>query len=99
MAAVQVSGGVAHTPWGPVPIDAADGEHTALIRPSGMVLDPAGAVNATVTARTFRGDSVALLLEPRHGPQLEASCRLAEAPSPGADVQLRIDPAEVVLLP
>ncbi len=99
--AAEVRGEVAVTPWGPVTVPAGtpQGAGQLLVRPNGFELDDAGPLKATVRARTFRGDHVALLLDPEAGPPLEATCRLADAPEPGAVVRLRIDPAEVVSLP
>jgi thiamine transport system ATP-binding protein len=99
--AAAVSGGEAETPWGPLPVPpgVADGRYDLLVRPGGVLIDGTGPLGATVAARTFRGDHVALLLEPERGPTLEAACRLQDAPEPGAAVRVRIDPAEIVPLP
>jgi thiamine transport system ATP-binding protein len=96
----DVRGAVAATPWGDVPVPAGtpQGAGQLLVRPNGVELDEAGPLKATVLARTFRGDHVALLLEPERGPALEAGCRLRDAPDPGASVRVRFDPAEVVSL-
>jgi thiamine transport system ATP-binding protein len=101
VAAAVTSDGVAETPWGPVevPVGTPDGPGDLLIRPSGVLIDPHGPLAARVSARTFRGDDVALLLEPERGPVLEATCRLAGSPEPGAAVRLRFDPDGVVALP
>jgi thiamine transport system ATP-binding protein len=97
----RVRDGLAETPWGPLPVPAGtgDGPQVLLVRPSGVVLDSAGPLAAVVAARTFRGDHVALLLQPAEGPLLEAASTLANAPPPGASVRVRFDPAEVVVLP
>jgi thiamine transport system ATP-binding protein len=93
----EVGDGVAGTPWGPV---AAVGEGChVLVRPAGVLIERGGPLAATVTGRTFRGDSVAVLLAPQTGPPLEATCRLADAPAVGDAVRVRLDPAEVVVLP
>ncbi|WP_328927896.1 ABC transporter ATP-binding protein [Streptomyces sp. NBC_00190] len=95
-----VSGGVAGTPWGkvPVPDGEADGERRLLIRPAGVVLGPDG-LRCEVLSRTFRGTHVALLLRPEAGPVLEAECALAGAPAVGDRVAVTFAPAEVVVLP
>jgi thiamine transport system ATP-binding protein len=99
VALAKIRDGVADTPWGPVPVPGTpDGERPVLIRPSGVVPDPDGPIEATVTARTFRGDHVTLLLSPPDGPPIESSVRLADAPQPGSAIRLRIDPAEAVAL-
>ena len=107
VAPAVVSSGVADTPWGPLPTPAGtpEGPCELLIRPTGVVVvedtcnDGAAPMKATVVGRTFRGDHVALILEPERGPALEAECRLQDAPEPGAAVRILIDPAEVVPLP
>ncbi|MBT2471106.1 ABC transporter ATP-binding protein [Streptomyces sp. ISL-66] len=95
-----VSGGVAVTAWGkvPVPAGAAEGERRVLIRPAGVVLSPEG-LGCEVVSRTFRGTHVALLLRPEVGPVLEAECGLAGAPGVGERVAVTFAPAEVVVLP
>lgn len=95
-----VSGGVAATPWGkvPVPAGAAEGERRVLIRPAGVVLSPEG-LGCEVVSRTFRGTHVALLLRPAEGPVLEAECGLHGAPAQGDRVAVAFAPAEVVVLP
>lgn len=97
-----VRGAVAESPWGPVPVPegTADGDCRLLVRPAGVRLTGgAGALRCTVRTRTFRGDRVALVLEPVSGPPLEATCPLHTAPDPGAEVGVAFDPAEVVRLP
>ncbi len=95
-----VSGAVAGTPWGKVPVPAGSpaGEQRLLIRPAGVVLCAAG-LRCEVVSRTFRGTHVALLLRPESGPVLEAECGLAGAPAVGERVAVTFSPAEVVVLP
>lgn len=92
--------GRAATPWGalPVPHGTPPGAGTLLVRPAGVRLRADGGLACRVTARTFRGDHVSLLLEPERGPELEAACALREAPRPGERVMVDFDPAEVVRL-
>jgi len=96
----EVRGAEVVTAWGPMraPAGTPQGAGHVLIRPNGVELDEAGQLKATVAARTFRGDHVALLLEPERGPALEAACRLPDAPEPGAAVRVRFDPDELVWL-
>ncbi|MGW6687955.1 ABC transporter ATP-binding protein [Streptomyces sp. NPDC054961] len=96
----EVSGGVAATPWGgvPVPAGAPQGPRRVLIRPAGVVLSPEG-LGCEVVSRTFRGNHVALLLRPSEGPVLEAECGLAGAPAVGDRVAVAFARAEVVVLP
>ncbi|MER7978283.1 ABC transporter ATP-binding protein [Streptomyces sp. NPDC095817] len=96
-----VSGEAADTPWGkvPVPDGAAQGPGTLLVRPAGVrLVAPADGLRCTVAARTFRGTHVAVRLQPRDAPELEAACALREAPEPGEAVGVQFDPAEIVLL-
>ncbi|MEV4441670.1 ABC transporter ATP-binding protein [Streptomyces sp. NPDC049577] len=98
-----VSGARAETVWGavPVPPGTAAGACRVLVRPGGVRVVPVGeaGLSCAVTARTFRGDHVAVRLRPEAGPELEASCGLGGAPEVGARVGVTFDVAEVVLLP
>ncbi|WP_431041919.1 ABC transporter ATP-binding protein [Streptomyces sp. P1-3] len=96
-----VHGAAADTPWGkvPVPAEARPGTCRLLIRPAGVRLVPVTeGLPCTVTGRTFRGDHVALLLQPENAPRLEAACALRDAPEPGARVGVAFDAGDVVLL-
>ncbi|MFI1564555.1 ABC transporter ATP-binding protein [Streptomyces sp. NPDC020490] len=98
---VTVSGQAADTPWGKVPVaeGAPQGTRTLLVRPAGVRLVPADeGLRCTVAARTFKGTHVALHLQPRDAPRLEAACALREAPEAGARVGVRFDAADVVVL-
>ncbi|MFD7404748.1 ABC transporter ATP-binding protein [Streptomyces sp. NPDC059866] len=100
--AATVSGQVADTPWGklPVPEGAAQGAGTVLVRPAGVRLVPADAgLRCTVAARTFKGTHVAVHLQPEGAPRLEAACALREAPEVGDAVGVEFDVAEIVVLP
>lgn len=98
-----VSGAVAVTAWGklPVPHGTPDGAARVLVRPGGVVLGPPDEGTAcTVRTRTFRGGRVAVLLEPlQGGPLLQADCALRDAPEAGAGVGVSFDAGEVVVLP
>ncbi|MGP4002810.1 ABC transporter ATP-binding protein [Streptomyces sp. 8N706] len=99
--AATVLGEVADTPWGkvPVPPGSAQGASRLLVRPAGVRLTPVTeGLPCTVAARTFRGNHVALILEPEHGPRLEAACALRDAPEPGATVGAAFIASDVVLL-
>lgn len=96
-----VSGQVADTPWGkvPVPEGTEQGARTLLVRPAGVRLVPAAeGLRCTVAARTFRGTHVAVRLQPQDAPRLEAVCALREAPEPGDEVGVAFDAAEIVVL-
>ncbi|MEU7723270.1 ABC transporter ATP-binding protein [Streptomyces tibetensis] len=91
----------ADTPWGkvPVPEKAQQGTRTLLVRPAGVRLVPADTgLRCTVTARTFKGTHVALHLQPRDAPRLEAACALRDAPETGDEVGVEFDAAEIVVL-
>ncbi|MEU8888911.1 ABC transporter ATP-binding protein [Streptomyces sp. NPDC048442] len=96
-----VSGEAADTVWGkiPVPAGSPQGVTRLLVRPAGVRLVPvADGLPCAVTARTFRGNHVAVQLRPADGPLLEAACALRDAPEEGADVGVAFAADEVVLL-
>ncbi|MFD7815128.1 ABC transporter ATP-binding protein [Streptomyces sp. NPDC059785] len=96
-----VSGAVADTPWGkvPVPDGAVQGAGTVLVRPAGVrLVAPADGLRCAVAARTFRGTHVALRLQPEGAPAIEAACGLRDAPAVGAEVGVSFDAAETVVL-
>lgn len=96
-----VSGAVAETEWGavPVPAGSAQGAVRLLIRPAGVRLLPVGeGLPCEISARTFRGNHVALRLRPRAGAALEAECSLRDAVGVGEMVGVGFIGAEVVVL-
>ncbi|MEU0721413.1 ABC transporter ATP-binding protein [Streptomyces lavendulocolor] len=99
--AATVTGAVADTVWGKVPVPAgtAQGAARLLVRPAGVRLgDPADGLRCTVEGRTFRGHHVAVRLRPGSGPALEAACPLRDAPAEGAVVGVTFAADEVVVL-
>ncbi|MEU0669536.1 ABC transporter ATP-binding protein [Streptomyces lavendulocolor] len=99
--AATVTGAVADTVWGKVPVSAgtAQGAARLLVRPAGVRLgDPADGLRCTVEGRTFRGHHVAVRLRPGSGPALEAACPLRDAPAEGAVVGVTFAADEVVVL-
>ncbi|MEW1698622.1 ABC transporter ATP-binding protein [Streptomyces sp. NPDC091278] len=103
--AARVSGRVADTVWGkvPVPEGSPQGERRLLVRPGGvrLVAGPgSGDAGAgwRVASRTFRGSRVAVRLCPGEGPSLEAELPLREAPEEGADVGVEFRVEDVVVL-
>jgi thiamine transport system ATP-binding protein len=91
----------ADTPWGkvPVPEGTPQGTRTLLVRPAGVRPVPADTgLRCTVTARTFKGTHVALHLQPRDAPRLEAACALRAAPGVGDEVGVEFDADEIVVL-
>ncbi|SEO01926.1 ABC transporter ATP-binding protein [Actinacidiphila rubida] len=99
-----VSGGVAVTAWGklPVPDGTPEGPARVLVRPPGVLLGPADeGLPCEVRARTFRGGRVALVLGvtgAERAPALEAESTLRDAPAEGDRVGVTFDPGEVVVL-
>ncbi|UNO43793.1 ABC transporter ATP-binding protein [Streptomyces sp. MST-110588] len=96
-----VRGEAADTPWGklPVPARTPEGPCRLLVRPAGVRLtSPTDGLPCTVTARTFRGTHVALLLQPHQGLPLEAACPLPEAPAAGASVGVSFAAEDIVVL-
>lgn len=99
--AATVSGGVADTVWGRVPVpEGTPCEATRLlVRPGGVRLAaPGDGLPCTVETRTFRGGRVEVRLRPDDGPALDAECTLPEAPEAGARVGVTFAAAEVVVL-
>ncbi|MGA4864273.1 ABC transporter ATP-binding protein [Streptomyces lavendulocolor] len=99
--AATVTGAVADTVWGKVPVPAgtAQGAAWLLVRPAGVRLgDPADGLRCTVEGRTFRGHHVAVRLRPESGPAMEAACPLRDAPAEGAVVGVTFAADEVVVL-
>ncbi|MBX9422656.1 ABC transporter ATP-binding protein [Streptomyces lateritius] len=97
--AARVSGTVADTVWGkvPVPADAPQGERRLLVRPGGVRIE-AGGLSCRVESRTFRGSHVAVRLRPAEGPTLEAELPLREVPAEGAEVGVAFRAEDVVVL-
>ncbi|MFE0644750.1 ABC transporter ATP-binding protein [Streptomyces sp. NPDC058877] len=97
--AARVTGPVAQTVWGkvPVPDGSPEGERRLLVRPGGVRIVPEGPV-WTVESRTFRGSRVLVRLRPADGPVLEAELPLGEAPEEGAGVAVEFRAEDVVVL-
>jgi thiamine transport system ATP-binding protein len=101
IAEATVSGAVAVTEWGklPVPDGTEEGARQVLVRPTGVRLGPPDeGLTCEVVARTFRGGHVAVLLRPERGPVLEAECALREAPAEGVRVGVAFAAEDVVVL-
>lgn len=97
-----VTGEAADTDWGKVPVPAGSpqGACDLLVRPAGVLIGaPEGGLRCTVGARTFRGNHVAVKLNPDHGPALDAECPLRSTPEEGALVGVTFDASESVVLP
>ncbi|WP_030690624.1 ABC transporter ATP-binding protein [Streptomyces globisporus] len=97
--AARVTGTVAQTVWGkvPVPDGSPEGDRRLLVRPGGVRLVEDGPV-WTVESRTFRGSQVVVRLRPAEGPALEAELPLREAPEEGAGVGVEFRAEDVVVL-
>ncbi|MFD3530888.1 ABC transporter ATP-binding protein [Streptomyces sp. NPDC058664] len=99
--AARVSGTVADTVWGkvPVPEGSPQGERRLLVRPGGVRLVPTAEGRVwTVESRTFRGSRVAVRLRPADGPPLEAEFPLREVPEEGAATGVAFRAEDVVVL-
>ncbi|ROQ76367.1 Spermidine/putrescine import ATP-binding protein PotA [Streptomyces sp. ADI92-24] len=97
-----VTGEAADTDWGKVPVPAGSpqGACDLLVRPAGVLIGaPEDGLPCTVGARTFRGNHVAVTLNPDHGPALDAECALRGTPEEGARVGVTFDASESVVLP
>ncbi|MFG1920324.1 ABC transporter ATP-binding protein [Cryptosporangium sp. NPDC048952] len=100
VAQATVTSGIATTPWGPAPVPAPDGTHAILVRPAGVLLSTApGDVTGVVDVATFAGERVEVLVNIDGAPPLEAHCSPANAPTVGEMVAVRLDPAQIVVLP
>ncbi|MEU7017790.1 ABC transporter ATP-binding protein [Streptomyces sp. NPDC046385] len=99
--AATVTGAAADTVWGkiPVPDGSPQGERRLLVRPGGIrLVAPGEGLSCRVESRTFRGNHVAVRLEPVEGPSLEAEFPLREAPDGGAEVDVVFRAEDVVVL-
>ena len=90
----RVAGGLAQTAAGTIPVPAGtpEGSGRFVIRPGAFRLDQAGTVAGVVRARSFRGGGYGVEVD-AGGVVLEA--HLAQAPLPGAEVRLSVDPGGV----
>ncbi|MGH9116770.1 MAG: ABC transporter ATP-binding protein [Acidimicrobiales bacterium] len=97
---VEVAGGVAATPWGPVRIDdgGGTGPRLLLIRPDGLVLG-SGPVTGKAEAVAFRGDHFRVTVATEAGPVLDADLSGVPVPAMGETVAMTIDPAGVTTVP
>jgi thiamine transport system ATP-binding protein len=91
-------GGVAHTPWGPVPApgEQPPGTRRILLRPEGFIPDADGSIRGVVTARRFRGDRVLVDVAVDGAPPLEVRADWPDIPAPGTPIALRVSPSSVV---
>lgn len=109
IAAANVRGTTADTPWGALPVvpGSPQGARTVLVRPAGLRLTapgegPGGAdgLRCVVEARTFRGSRVTVRLRPADGAQpLDAECALTDAPREGDTVGVTFVFGDVLVLP
>jgi thiamine transport system ATP-binding protein len=95
---VEVDRGRACTPWGPVPVPGPPGRTTLLLRPAGVLLDPAAPTEVVVASVRFGGSTVSCVLHREGAPHVVAEVPTARAPVPGAHVRVHLDPAQVVRL-
>ena len=94
-----VRAGVATGPLGRLPASGRpDGDIGVVVRPDALRLDPTATLRGTVAATTFRGDRVEVRIDSAAG-TLDVHVAPADAPPPGADVGVVIDPTRTVVLP
>ena len=102
LVSTTVRDGMAPTPWGALPVRAADGPADLLVRPTGVLVDPDGALRARVRAAAFQGSRTLLDLaveaEQPDPPLLRAEVASHDAPGRDECCRVRIDPAAVVVL-
>jgi thiamine transport system ATP-binding protein len=96
---VEVTDGVAATPWGPMPVASeaarsAVGPRLLLIRPDGLRVGE-GPVTGKAQAATFRGDHFRISVVTEAGPVLDADVAAGSVPAMGEPVAMSIDPAGV----
>jgi thiamine transport system ATP-binding protein len=92
-----VSDGIADAgPFGAFPVpDTSDGAARLVIRPDALVIDPAGHLDGTVRSSTFQGDHYRVTLDIGG---ITAEIHERHAISPGDVINLRLDPAGVVVV-
>lgn len=104
---VEVAEGLAHTPWGPVPLPGAPDRSVQLVLLADALrlvdeLRPLHVdeveITGTVVSRRFAGDHLRITVRPREGPPLTVPVWRGEAPEPGRAVRLALDPSAVHLL-
>ena len=94
----DVRDGQAATPWGVVTVAAPDGPVSLLLRAGGIVPDPDGAIDGTVTRSTFEGDRVVLEVSVVGAPPLEVHVSSHDPVPRGMPLRLAIDAGAVVPL-
>ena len=98
VAPVSVDGGRLVSPWGD--LGPAEGPAVAiLVRPEGIILDPAGPIEGTVVASTFAGARSRVRVAVDGAPDLDAEVTGTGAPAVGSVVRLAVDAAAVSALP
>lgn len=100
VATAIVADGLAHTPWGSLPIRAGEpgGEHWILLPPDAFAPDDGGPISGTVSGRLFRGDHVRLIVAVAEAPPLEIDARWHPLPQVGDQIRLAVDRGRTVLL-
>jgi thiamine transport system ATP-binding protein len=90
----RVEGNRAQTAAGPIPVRPGipNGPARLVVRPGAFRLDPEGTVAGVVRARSFRGGGYAVEVE---AGGLVLDVHLTEAPPPGEEVRLSVDPGGV----
>jgi len=100
VAAAEVRGGVAGTPWGPVtvPSGTPDGPATIVLPPASLSVESGAPIAGEVASQRFRGDHASLTLLTDAGGLLELEVRGGPTPQVGTRLMVRVDPEMVRLL-
>jgi len=97
----DVRDGMVHTPWGAIeargrgPAGAVD----VIVRPDGTRIDPAGAIDVTVSRALFTGTRIELTVASEAGPPLTIVVPAVGAPAVGDRIRCSIDPDAVLVYP
>lgn len=91
----RVIAGEAVTPWARFSTADDDGEHTFVLPPDGLTVDPDAGLRGTVVGRAFRGGHYLVQVAVAGGPTLDVEVARS-APALGAEVGLRIGSAVAI---
>jgi len=99
VADAEVEAGIAHSPWGDVNLGSVpSGPVTLVLRAEALSLDSRGSIHGTVSARTFRGDHVRVVVATDAGSPLELEVRGGPPVEVGQHVSVEVDPEQVNVL-
>jgi thiamine transport system ATP-binding protein len=99
VADADVEAGIAHSPWGDIKLGSAHtGRVTLVLRAEALSIDQGGSIHGSVSARTFRGDHVRVVVATDAGSPLELEVRGGEPVEAGQSVSVAVDPDRVNIL-